>query len=148
RPRSRGERGAARVCPPTSTHFNSATAQEPWRTSQRTYLTEPEFAVLQFGHGPGAGENGSGSGGSRRASTDFNSATAQEPWRTIGSRCRFGPDRNFNSATAQEPWRTTGTPAVGFGVSILQFGHGPGAVENPACPTSPRSRCQDFNSAT
>src|SRR5439155_694850 len=134
--------------------FNSATAQEPWRTVPGGFDSRGVNG-LQFGHGPGAVENSRR--WTRRSPPQrcFNSATAQKPWRTAAKpilvdlvhlpsirprpRSRGDPypafstpvaSTGFNSATAQEPWRTKSSSPQPPPASKLQFGHGPGAVEN------------------
>jgi hypothetical protein len=61
----------------------------------------------------------------------FNAATAQGPWRTSANDYAYVATTNcFNAATAQGPWRTSANRSAVILPTLLQCGHGSGAVEN------------------
>src|SRR2546422_446561 len=61
----------------------------------------------------------------------FNGATAQRRWRTSwGWAWSSTGCHRFNGATAQRPWRTAAFLRFRSRLSLLQWGHGPAAVEN------------------
>src|SRR5258707_1155950 len=89
----------------SSTGFNGATANPPWKTvaPSRYWACSME---LQWGHGESAVENGARISDIATGQTSFNGATANPPWKT------------FASASSRR-----------HGVA-LQWGHGESAVEN------------------
>ena len=109
--------------------FNSATAAEPWR-SGLCFQSRCLLHRLQFGHGCGAVEiQGTQSfiGIERDASIRPRLRSRGD----IATQARLtNACWSFNSATAAEPWRCfASAAAINFGCSLLQFGHGCGAVE-------------------
>ena len=112
--------------------FNSATASGPWRTTSVS-LNMDTGAGLQFGHGLGAVENALELGVPAGLVGPFNSATASGPWRTqilvvVVDRVHRPSIRPRPRGRGEHSW-----PGSGAGqITPLQFGHGLGAVENPA----------------
>src|SRR5271157_1733152 len=85
--------------------------------------------VLQWGHGDGAVEESEQIVGSFGSLDGFNGATAMEPWKRRRPRPVAPLPGGFNGATAMEPWKRANAHAGMTANSLLQWGHGDGAVE-------------------
>ena len=128
--------------------FNSATALEPWRTWSGG-ATWAGVAMLQFGHGVGAVENLAAYAPIASLRASFNSATALEPWRTPLRRLRgdLQEELQFGHGVGAVENNLVTLPQT-HPVIRLQFGHGVGAVENHRYDHGTLRYVPGFNSAT
>ncbi len=108
--------------------FNGATARKPWKTSNSPRSAE-EIAVLQWGHGSEAVEDGVAPK-HRGSCCGFNGATARKPWKTSRRRSNATSTASFNGATARKPWKTIDLDFTASALIVLQWGHGSEAVED------------------
>ena len=88
-----------------------------------------EDVELQWGHGDGAVEEDQGSCTCGSTTSGFNGATAMEPWKSKPTSVGSIIWKGFNGATAMEPWKRDMSNIDPGDMTLLQWGHGDGAVE-------------------